>query len=82
MLKKSKFEDSLIDHEALPDTDIAIEIRHLLELIFRMLDLPNFGNLGQDVTATITSAVASFVVNVLACTGITLQQSIWGISTC
>jgi len=76
--RNSKFEDSISTLKALPsvlpDRDISIQIRQFLQLIFKILDLPDFGDLGQEFMATVTSAAASFFINDLASSGITLHQ--------
>lgn len=76
--RNSKFEDSISTLKALPsvlpDTDISIQIRQFLQLVFKILDLPDFGDLGQEFMATVTSAAASFFINDLASSGITLHQ--------
>ncbi|KAJ8425221.1 hypothetical protein Cgig2_001610 [Carnegiea gigantea] len=76
--RNSKFGDSISTLKALPsvlpDRDISIQIRQFLQLIFKILDLPDFGDLGQEFMATVTSAAASFFINDLAKSGITLHQ--------
>lgn len=76
--RNPKFEDAISSLNALssilPATDIFAEMRQFLQLIFKMMDIPNFGEFSQKVMAIVTSAAASFFTNDLASTGITLQE--------
>ncbi|XP_057524908.1 protein virilizer homolog isoform X2 [Amaranthus tricolor] len=77
-----KLEDSISSLKALssvlPATDISLEMRRLLQLAFKMLDIPNFGVFREKVLTIITSATASFFTNDLNSSGITLQELNWG----
>lgn len=80
--RKFKLEDTISSSKALssmlPATDISAEMRQFLQLIFKIIDVPNFGDFYQKVIAIITTAAASFFTNDLACTGITFQESYLG----
>ncbi|XP_021852766.1 protein virilizer homolog [Spinacia oleracea] len=76
--RNPKFEDAISSLKALssmlPAADISVQMRQFLQLIFKILDIPNFGEFSQKVMALITSAVASFFTDDLASAGITLQE--------
>ncbi|KAL9264523.1 virilizer-like protein [Drosera capensis] len=45
---------------SLPSSDICIETRRFLQLIFKILDVPNLGDLSNVVLATVASTASSF----------------------
>ncbi|XP_021719118.1 uncharacterized protein LOC110686836 isoform X1 [Chenopodium quinoa] len=76
--RNPKFEDAISSLQALssilPAIDISVEMRQFLQLIYKVLDIPNFGDISQKVMAIITSSAASFFTNDLVSAGIMLQE--------
>ncbi|GAB2286472.1 hypothetical protein Dimus_020871 [Dionaea muscipula] len=64
------FEDLILSSKVvslpLPLSDICIETRRLLQLIFQILDVPKLGDFSNMVVATVASAASSFFVHGLS----------------
>ncbi|GMH23020.1 hypothetical protein Nepgr_024863 [Nepenthes gracilis] len=58
----------------LPVSDITVEIRQFLHLIFKILDAPNCAHLMHRVAATVASTVSSFFMQDLAASRTNLKQ--------
>ncbi|KAL9258898.1 virilizer-like protein [Drosera capensis] len=59
---------------SLPSSDICIETRRFLQLIFKILDVPNLGDLSNVVLATVASTASSFFMHDLSTAEVSSAQ--------